>query len=391
MKTLLDNDLYKFTMMQAVLERFPNVRVQYKFKNRDPDMQLNKAAIEHFFRELESWADITLTEREYNYLKRLPYFKPQFLEYLKNFRFNPHLIQRIDNGDGDGFDFTIAGSWAETILFEVPLLALISESYFAYVDTDWSYDGQAELAQDKAERLSEACSYADFGTRRRRSYEAQRLVVENMKNYKGFVGTSNVHLAMMNNVRPIGTMAHEWIMGLSVLRSLRHANRDALYEWINVYDANLGIALTDTFGTDAFFKDFDLRLAKTYDGVRHDSDDPVKFAKKTIAHYKKLGIDPSTKTIVFSDSLNVDKAIFLAGWCKNAGIRSSYGIGTFLTNDFKNSKGTTSKPMNIVIKLSSCEGIPVVKLGDGEGKETGDEDAVRVVKWIHQQKALDRE
>jgi nicotinate phosphoribosyltransferase len=229
----------------------------------------------------------------------------------------------------------------------------------------------------------EYASFAEFGTRRRRSYAIQDKVIQAFQTYGGFNGTSNVHFAMKYNLKPIGTMAHEWIMGVSALEGLRHANFHALQNWVRVYNADLGIALTDTFGTPAFFKNFNMRLAKLYDGVRHDSGDPFEFADKVIEHYKSLGIDPMSKVIVFSDGLNVEKCLEIAKYC-NGKIRFSFGIGTHFTNDFEGSPA-----LNMVIKIWMCDGVHVVKLGDGTGKTMGDPDAVRVAQWTFLDTPLD--
>ena len=189
--------------------------------------------------------------------------------------------------------------------------------------------------------------------------------------------------AMKYGLRPIGTMAHEWLMGMTVLEGLRNCNYYSLQNWVRVYNADLGIALTDTYGTPAFFKNFNVRLAKLYDGVRHDSGDAYKFTDAVVAHYKNLGIDPMSKIIVFSDGLNVAEAAKIKKYCEGK-IKCSFGIGTSLTNDFEGSKA-----LNMVIKLWSCDGVPVVKLSDSPGKVMGDPDAVRVAQWMFRGAALD--
>lgn len=386
--SILDSDMYKFTQQQAVLEQFPDVDVEYVFTNRDLKMKFTEAAVEEIRRRIDAMASLQLSPLEYEYIKNLRFVKPMYAEYLRNYRFDPSEVHmELHNNN---LFLNIKGKWHSTILWEVPLMAIISEVYFELIDTDWNYEGQVAQAQQKAIMLKE-CSYADFGTRRRRSYISQDIVVRTMSQHKGFVGTSNVHLAMKYNVKPIGTVAHEWFMGVSALRGLRHANHNALYNWVKVYDADLGIALTDTYGTEAFFNDFDLKLSKEFDGVRHDSGCPFNFVDKVVKHYNSLNIDPMTKTIVFSDSLDVELVLKLVEKCKNV-IKCSFGIGTFLTNDYKNSiNHDKSKPLNMVIKLSKCDGIPVVKLSDNPEKAIGDRDAVRVAKWTFFGKALDSE
>jgi nicotinate phosphoribosyltransferase len=271
-------------------------------------------------------------------------------------------------------------------------MQIISECYFRIIDTNWNFNTpicQVKQINEKCRKLAEAgCSFVEGGSRRRRSYYTQEAIVGECKHYTNFIGTSNVHFARLMNVKAIGTMAHQWIMGVSVLQGLRHANQLALREWLKVYNADLGIALSDTYGSDAFYEDFDKQLTKTFDGVRHDSGDPIEFAKKTISHYAKLKIDPRSKTIVFSDGLDADTAIKINEWCKGK-IKCSFLIGTNFTNDFLNHDGVKSKPLNMVIKLRTCDGVDVVKLSDVPGKATGDEDAVRVAKWTFFNTPLD--
>jgi nicotinate phosphoribosyltransferase len=254
-------------------------------------------------------------------------------------------------------------------------MAIVSELYFSWINPKWTLENYENQTVNKALTLS-SCNYSEFGTRRRRSYETQNSVIQTLKNKNGFQGTSNVHFAHMYDLRPIGTMAHEWIMGISALEGLQHANRHALRAWSKVFKGNLGIALTDTFGSDAFFEDFDGYTARLFDGVRHDSGDPHTFAEKTIKAYNKLHIDPLTKAIIFSDGLTPIDAIAIKNqWDKFIKVR--FGIGTNFTNDF----GSNSPALNMVIKLTECAGVPVVKLSDTPSKAIGDPDALRVAKW----------
>ena len=257
--SILDNDLYKFTMQQAVLELFPNEKVSYRFKNRG-EQRFNVEFLRLLKEQINYMGQLALTQQEYSWIKtNIPFFKPLYLEYLKNYRYNPDEIEvYLENND---LVLNIKGSWHSTILWEVPLMAMISELYFKVIDADWNHN-EIEVqvkASDKIQSLYEChCIYADFGTRRRRAFWVQDLVVGTMTRFQShkdracFIGTSNLFFAMKYNIKPIGTMAHEWIMGNSVLESLRHANYRALDNWIRVYNADLGIALTDTFGTEAF-------------------------------------------------------------------------------------------------------------------------------------------
>jgi len=385
-KSILDNDLYKFTQQQAVLELFPNVRVEYRFKNRGTQ-RFSPEFLTILNEHIQKMSELRLSKDEYSWIKReIPFFKPQYLEYLRNYRFKPQEVDISLDEDND-LVLSINGPWASMILWEVPLMALISELYFSTIDTDWNYDDVQVLANEKAKRLFDAgCFFADYGTRRRRFLELQKwnnsiFSSYNDLNYSGsgtnyFVGTSNVMLAMRERVKPIGTMAHEWIQAMQAIEGIAHCNYHALQNWVRVYNSDLGIALTDTLGSDLFFDNFNKRLSKLYDGVRHDSGSPFEFTDKVIKHYQKMGIDPMSKVIIFSDGLDVDKAIAIKKYCVGK-IKCSFGIGTHLTNDFENSPA-----LNMVIKLWSVNGFPVVKLSDTEGKENGRKDAVEIVKWI---------
>ncbi len=390
--SILDTDLYKLTQQNFVLHTYPDAIVTYKFNNRNKGMKFDNLFLAHLGKAIHDMRHIHLTIDEEGFLRvNCPYLSESYLQYLKNYRFNPNQVEYNLNADGD-LDITITGPWHQTILWEVPLMAVISELYFKHCDTDWTYnemDVQFK-AEQKAHALGSAgCVFADFGTRRRRSYDVQKAVVGTMKDYRNFfAGTSNVHFAHMFGIRPIGTMAHELIMGVSALDGLRHANRFALEKWASFYKGNLAVALTDTFGTEAFFEDFNLSLARQYD-VRHDSGSPTDFADRVICAYKQHGINPATKVIVFSDGLNVEEAIKIAKHCEGK-IRCSFGIGTNFTNDFTKKDGlTTSKALNMVIKLATVDDIPVVKISDSPTKAIGDKDALRIAMWTFFKKPLD--
>lgn len=385
LNSVLDNDLYKFTMQKAVLGYRQGVPVKYVFNDRRADGKFNMEFYNAFSRELENMRTLALTPEETTWFgERCPFLGKDYLAYLHDYRYDPAEINFTIHDGQLGLE--IDGTWERTILWEVPLMSTISELYFLHCDKDWTYNGRnyAAAHREKAALLADSW-WADFGTRRRRSYIHQNLIVSESVGKPGFVGTSNVHLAHKHGVKPIGTMAHEWIMGISALEGLRYANRHALKIWSKIFHGNLGIALTDTFGTPAFFEDFDLYLAKLFDGVRHDSGDPIEFGEKVIQHYTKLGIDPRTKTIVFSDGLDPATAAKIAEHFKGR-IKISFGIGTNFTNDhaYENSKA-----LNMVIKLFLCNGIPVVKLSDVITKQIGDRDALRVANWTFGLQGLD--
>lgn len=383
--SILDTDLYKLTMQWFVICNYPEAEGQSAFSNRDISKKFTPAAVEEIKRQVLLMANLKLTDEEYDWMRdELPFLPVAYRQYLAAYRFNPSQVFMTLNKDGE-LSISIKGKWRDKILWEVPLMAIISEVYFDMVDTDWSMYKQDYRANLKARLLSqEGCMFADFGTRRRRNFETQDIVVREMKNYTGFAGTSNPYLAMKHGVKALGTCAHEAIGAVAALDSLNHPNACFMDRWSDTYGGALGTMLPDTFGTASCLRDFNLKRAKLWDGLRHDSDDPFKFVDIVVAHYKKLGIDPMTKTIIFSDNLNVTTAIELANYCKGK-IRCSFGIGTFFTSDFmKVSKPEEkSTPMNMVIKLVMINGIPVCKLSDNPSKSIGDPYMIEIMRYIH--------
>lgn len=375
MISLLDNDLYKFTMQQAVLELYPDTHVEYKFHNRS-GFPVNQQFYEALQARLDQFQSATCNRDDQAYLKsEIPFLKPHYVGYLGGYHLNPNDVttKLHDNGE---LDISIKGLWHETILWEVPLLATLSELYYIHCDTNWPWGDQFNRITTKANALQNAgCIWSDFGTRRRRNFNIQERVVKIMAAYPGFVGTSNVLLAKRYNVRPKGTVAHEMIMGISAIEGIQHANRIAMQQWHKVYNGNLGTALPDTFGTPAFLKDFDSTLARLFDDIRHDSGDPYKFTDAILMHYRMLGLDPMSKAIIYTDNLNTEKAIALQKFYTGK-IPPRFGIGTHFTNDFPG-----SPPWSIVIKLDKVNGKPVVKLSDDPIKSVGDNDALRVARW----------
>ncbi len=398
-QSILDNDLYKFTMQLAVLELFPKAEAEYRFTNRGYQ-RFSTEFVEELERIIrEDISRLALTKEEYYWLsEHCPYLKPMYLEYLKNFHFKPDEVKVCLTEERD-LDIRIRGSWHSTILWEVILMAAVSELYFISIEKDWkgnpengcTYESVLAAYGKKISEIGKTleennCFFSEFGTRRRRSFDLHDIAMKNLIRIKTLTGTSNVYFAKKYGLRPIGTIGHEWIMGISALVGLRHANRLAFENWVEVYNGDLGIALTDTFGSDAFFKDMNLKLSKIYDGVRHDSGDPYDFIDAVIMYYNNMGIDSMKKVIVFSDALNTEAAIKLKKYCEGK-INCSFGIGTNLTNnsDFFRE----SPPLNMVIKLHSINGIPVVKLSDSSEKETGERDALRVANYIFGRKGLD--
>lgn len=369
--SILDNDFYKFTMQQAVVKLFPKAKVRYRFINRGRHIFPDgfAAALQD---SVNAMRELRLSKEEKNWFAATcPYLDPVYLDFLEGYRYDPSEV-RIRQERGE-VEVLVEGYWYRTILWEVPLLCLLSENFYLLQNSKREPDEVIiRKTRTKIETYGElGLTIAEFGTRRRHSYAVHSLVVQTLKKYgKTFVGTSNVHLAMANNAKPIGTHAHEWFMFHGAKYGFKMANTMALEHWTAVFRGDLGIALSDTFTTAEFYEIFDKKFAKLFDGVRHDSGDPVAFAERTIAHYKQLGIDPLSKTIIFSDALNLEKVKHISASC-NGKIGYSFGIGTNFTND----AGLT--PMNIVIKMiaampESESWTPVVKLSDEPGKHTGD-------------------
>ena len=376
-----DNDLYKFSTQKAILAHKQKVPVAFEFKDRRPQGQYTpkfKAALDD---QIKGMSELRTAKETIGFLSaKCPWLGDDYLAYLRNFRFNPDQVEtKLTDGN---LGIRIEGPHEEATMWEVPLMYTISELYFKMIDTNWSRLGQEGRIQSKAIQL-DGLHYSDFGTRRRRDFWTQDRVVEIMHMFPTFVGTSNVLLARKYGIKAIGTYPHELVQRMSVLESLYHANRYTMQFWQKTFGARLGIALTDTFGTDSFLRDFDDTLARLFDGVRHDSGKPIPFGYKIIAHYQKLGIDPLTKTIVFSDSLNPVLAKIIFEEFKGK-IRMAFGIGTNLTNDYDGSEA-----LNMVIKLIMCDGIHVVKLSDVSGKAIGDPDAMRVALYTHLNVPLD--
>ncbi|GAB0134042.1 hypothetical protein EsDP_00002428 [Epichloe bromicola] len=423
--SFLDTDLYKLTMQCAVYKFFRHVPVTYAFTNRTPEKKLSRNAFKWLDEQIRKLGNISLSDEEYRFLQtHCKYLTDDYLNYLKGFQLRPReqvsITFTTDGGDTGAdsdvghIDIKIQGTWSDTILYEIPILALTSEAYFRFMDTDWNYDGQEELAFDKGMRLLEAgCITSEFGTRRRRDYHTQALVFRGLvkaskaaeeKGYRGKLsGTSNVHLAMRFGITPVGTVAHEWFMGTAaIFNDYKKATEQALRHWVGCFGSNLAIALTDTFGTREFLKSFSLPVqtvegglcaeafkkpdgttktyAELFTGVRQDSGDPAEYTRMMRNYYDEQGIKEK-KTIVFSDSLNIERCLEYKKISEELRFQPTFGVGTFLTNDFVHLKtGTKSVPMNIVIKLSSAAGRPAIKISDNAGKNTGDKELVERVK-----------
>ena len=367
--SLLDTDLYKFTMMQVVWGRHPQAQVEYKFQCRTKDADLRPFTTE-IRTELDKLAGLRLTLDEAQFLRAIRYIRPEFVDFLEHFTLDPSQIE-ITTDDSTGFELRIRGPWLATILFEVPVLAAINEVW-SWHHFPLTPEREAEGMRRLEEKLGQLQSASvpvrvmEFGTRRRYSQAWQERVAERLAPH--LIGTSNVHLAQKFNLKPFGTMAHEFLQAGQALAPLLSSQKFMLEEWMQFYRGDLGIALSDVFGFDAFLTDFDRLFAKAYDGCRHDSGDPAAWGEKLLAHYESLGIDARSKTAVFSDGLSIPKAIALAERFEGR-IRTIFGIGTDLSNDLGD------KALQIVIKLVRLNGQPVVKLSDSPGKAITDDAA----------------
>ena len=367
-QSLLDTDLYKFTMMQVVLHHFPGAQVEYRFKCRTEgvDLQPDLDAIRH---ELTELCRLRFRDDELVYLRSLRFMKSDFVDFLALFHFSEKYV-RIAAGEKPGeIEITVKGPWLHTIMYEIPLLAIVSEAYFRRTQPSPGLaEGRRRLQSkiDLVRKVESALDFkiSDFGTRRRFSRDWQEEVLQTFRREvpQYFAGTSNVWFAMRNNMTPLGTMAHEYMQACQALGPrLRDSQTFAFDKWAQEYRGDLGIAVADTYGTDAFLRDFDMYFCKLFDGARHDSGDPFAWGERLIAHYRRNRVDPRAKTLIFSDQLTVPIAIEIARRFHGRA-QTAFGIGTNLTNDLGH------EPINIVIKMTECNGQPVAKVSDSPGK-----------------------
>ncbi|MFA5732868.1 MAG: nicotinate phosphoribosyltransferase [Acidithiobacillus sp.] len=370
--SLLDNDLYKITMMQAVYRKYSSTKVEYEFYCRTENVEFTLDDACEIKNEIENLSKLKFKESELIYLQELRFIFPDFVQFLKLFRLDFKFVHFDYNQDKKMIKINICGPWLHTILYEVPILSIINEIYnknhrdkaLKEIETEgYKRLSNKSLLFDEQWQKHNDFKIADFGTRRRYSRIWHNNVVNLLSSWTNvIVGTSNMKIAKDLNLTPLGTMAHEWFQAHQQLGyQIRLSQRNALQAWADVYRGDLGIALTDTIGIDAFLNDFDLYFAKLFDGVRHDSGSHYEFADKIITHYKKLKIDPKTKTIIFSDGLTQKLAIDIFNKFHDK-INVSFGIGTNLTNDCGN------KVLQIVIKMIKCNGYPVAKISDNKSK-----------------------
>ena len=374
--SLLDTDLYKFTMMQVVLHQFPGAQVEYRFKCRNPGINLAPYVDE--IREEIAWlCTLRFRESELDYLRSMRFIKSDFVDFLGLFQLNTKYIEvtrsLLDNGE---IDIVIKGPWLHTILFEIPVLAITNEVYFRNTQSHADFAEGRRRLREKAGLVGRDPSLAgvriaDYGTRRRFSRLWQDEVLLTLKDHlsEHLAGTSNVMLAFKHGLTPLGTMAHEYLQACQALGPrLRDSQTYGFEVWAKEYRGDLGIALSDVYGLEAFLRDFDMYFCKLFDGARHDSGDPIDWGERLIAHYDRNRVDPKTKVLVFSDGLTIARVVELYRRF-NGRARLAFGVGTNLTNDL----GYT--PLQIVIKMVRCNGQPVAKLSDSPEKNMCDDSA----------------
>ena len=370
-QSLLDTDLYKFTMWQAMLHRHPQTQAEYSFVCRNRPGYPLTALLAEVNAQLDHLCRLRFLPDELRYLRGLRFIKSDFVDFLRIFQFQREFISA--RADGDTLVIQATGPQVHVMAFEIFVLSIVNELYFRRFDQSAAIAQGRQRLQEKIALLRDfekevvlrhPFEFFDFGVRRRFSRDWQTEVVSTLKRElpQYFKGTSNVLLAKTLDLVPIGTMAHEYLQTYQALgMALRDFQRAALEDWVQEYRGDLGIALTDVVGMDAFLADFDLYFAKLFDGLRHDSGDPFVWGEKALAHYAKLRVDPANKRLVFSDGLDMTTALRL--YRAFAGrTQTGFGIGTHLTNDM----GLT--PINIVMKLTECNAKPVAKLSDSPGK-----------------------
>lgn len=379
--SLLDTDLYKFTMLQVVLHKFPQTHSVYHFRCRNLEDTVYPLTdiLDDLNEQLDYLCQLKFKEDELLYLRSLRFIKSDFVDYLELFQLKRRFIKASIDSEGR-LDIWVEGPMVQAMMFEIFVLAIVNELYFRRIRSDEVLaEGERRLQakmvllnqyQQEQQPNDPPFLVSDFGTRRRYSYDWQKHVIEAFHQAAPYIfrGTSNVFIAKELGLTPIGTMAHEFLQAFQALDvRLRDFQKAALETWVQEYRGDLGIALTDVVGMDAFLRDFDLYFAKLFDGLRHDSGDPYEWGDKAYAHYKKLKVDSKSKMLTFSDGLNLEKAWNLHQYFKDR-FQVSFGIGTNLTNDM----GQT--PLNIVLKLVECNGQSVAKISDSPGKTMTDND-----------------
>lgn len=373
--SLLETDMYKFSMGQAIYHQFSDYETTWSFKCRNKNVKFTDEMVQEIKDQIHAYCKLHFTEDELKYLKTITWMKQSYIDFLR--LWSPRYEDFTITTDADcGLSIETTGTWLNTSMYEIPVLAIVNEVYFrmnynyAALLTQFDRKLKEKVNALKTNQLSIG-TFSEFGLRRRLSAEAQEHAITELMTLKDetnlqsqFIGTSNVYLAYKYNIKSVGTMAHEWIMCVGQgnhKHNPAYSNWYALDAWVKEYGVLNGIALTDTITTDCFLEDFQLTYATLFNGVRHDSGDPIQWGEKMIKHYQSLGIDPHTKTLLFSDSLSFQKAHEIYQYFKTK-TNVAFGIGTYLSND------TNIEPLNIVMKVTNCNHMDVAKLSDVDGK-----------------------
>ena len=370
--SLLETDMYKFSMGQAIYHQFSDYKTTWSFKCRNTDVHFTEEMVEEIKEQINAYCNLRFTEDELEYLHTIRWIKGSYVDFLRLWQ--PRFEDFEITTDAEcGLSIETKGTWLNTSMYEIPTLAIVNEVYFkmAY-DYNKLIESFKTRLDEKVNRLVNGeftlGPFSEFGLRRRLSAEAQELAINALSQAtypeSKFVGTSNVYLAKKFNLKPVGTMAHEWIMCVGQgnhKHNPAYSNWYALDAWVKEYGILNGTALTDTITTDCFLKDFQLTYSTLFSGVRHDSGDPFEWGDKMIAHYEELGIDPKTKTLLFSDSLDFERANKLYKYFKDKS-KVDLDIGTYIAND------TDAPSLNIVMKTTACNGMDVAKISDTPGK-----------------------
>ncbi len=372
--SLLETDMYKLSMGQAIYHLYPGYKTTWSFKCRNEDVHFTEDMVDEIKYQIHAYCRLRFTREELDYIDTIKWVKGSYVDFLE--RWQPRYDDFTITTDAEcGLAIETRGTWLNTSMYEIPVLAIVNEVYFRMT---YNYD---ELLASFKERLDHKVQslisgeykigkFSEFGLRRRLSAEAQEYAIQELVKHNAeyadslCVGTSNVYLAKKFGITPSGTMAHEWIMCVGQgnhMHNPAYSNWYALNAWVKEYGILNGTALTDAITTDVFLKDFQLTFATLFSGVRHDSGDPFEWGEKMIRHYEDLEIDPRTKTLLFSDSLNFEKAHKLNEHFKDRA-RVAFGIGTYISND------TSVAPLNIVMKTTACNGMDVAKISDTPGK-----------------------
>lgn len=370
--SLLETDMYKFSMGQAIYHQFSDYKTTWTFKCRNTDVHFTEEMVEEIKRQIQLYCSLKFTEDELEYLENIKWIKGSYVDFLRIW--SPRYADFTINSDAEcGLFIETKGTWLNTSMYEIPTLAIVNEVYFRMA---YNYDelltSFEEKLVEKTKKLADGIytigQFSEFGLRRRLSAQAQEMAVSMLSTSdigaSKFVGTSNVYLAKKYGITPVGTMAHEWIMCVGQgnhKHNPAYSNWYALDAWVKEYGILNGTALTDAITTDCFLKDFQLTYATLFSGVRHDSGDPMEWGDKMIAHYEELGIDPKSKMLLFSDSLDFERADAIYKYFVGR-VKVAFGIGTYIAND------TCVPPLNIVMKTTLCNGMDVAKISDIPGK-----------------------